>query len=79
MVNRLFLIVIDSLGIGGASDASLYGDEGSNTLLSLVNSPKLNIPNLKKLGLFNINGNSGGVKEPQGAYAPSERVRHRYL
>ncbi len=69
MAKRLFLIVLDSLGIGGAKDASDYGDEGSNTLRALQNSSNLYIPNLKSLGLLNISGNKGGVSNPLGAYA----------
>ena len=69
MAKRLFLIVLDSLGIGGAKDASDYGDEGSNTLRALQNSSNLYIPNLKSLGLLNIKGNEGGVSNPLGAYA----------
>ncbi len=52
---RIFLIVLDSLGIGEARDAKKYGDEGSNTLLSVLKAkenPKLE--NLKKLGLLNL-------------------------
>lgn len=56
MVKRAFLIVFDSLGIGGAHDASKFGDEGSNTLKSISKSKKFKIKNLKKLGLFNIDG-----------------------
>ena len=37
MEKRVFLIVLDSFGIGGANDAAAFGDEGSNTLaLSLI-------------------------------------------
>lgn len=69
MTNRLFLMVIDSFGIGGATDAGLYGDEGSNTYGAVANSLEFSMPNLKKLGLMNINGLSGGVENPLGAYA----------
>ena len=37
-INRVFLIVLDSYGIGYAEDASLFGDEGSNTLKSIIAS-----------------------------------------
>ena len=56
MAKRVFLIVLDSLGIGGAHDAKKFGDEGSNTLKSISKSKKFKIKNLKKLGLFNIDG-----------------------
>ncbi len=54
MNKRVFLIVLDSFGIGGMPDAEKFGDEGSNTLLSISKSSKFNTPNLEKLGLFNI-------------------------
>ena len=53
---RVFLLVLDSLGIGYMPDAKEYGDEGSNTLKSITKSEKYNTPNLEKLGLFNIEG-----------------------
>ncbi|HOV69675.1 MAG TPA: phosphopentomutase, partial [Clostridia bacterium] len=56
MKNRVFLIVLDSLGIGAMPDAEDYGDEGSNTLAALCGSDRLFIPNLHKLGIFNIDG-----------------------
>ena len=68
---RVFLIVLDSFGAGNAPDAAAFGDEGSNTFKACYNSGKLNIPNMKKLGLFNIDGVDFGEreKEPLGAYA----------
>ena len=53
---RIFLIVLDSFGIGNAPDADKFGDEGANTLKSISKSSKFNIQNLKKLGLCNIDG-----------------------
>ncbi len=53
---RIFLIILDSFGIGNAPDADKFGDEGANTLKSISNSSKFNIPNLKRLGLCNIDG-----------------------
>lgn len=53
---RIFIIVLDSFGIGNAPDASDFGDEGSNTLLSCSKSEYFNLPNLRKCGLFNIDG-----------------------
>lgn len=68
---RVFLIVLDSFGAGNAPDAAAFGDEGSNTFKACYNFGKLNIPNMKKLGLFNIDGVDFGEreKEPLGAYA----------
>ena len=53
---RIFLIVLDSFGIGNAPDAEKFGDFGANTLKSISKSEKFNISNLKKLGLCNIDG-----------------------
>lgn len=68
---RVFLIVLDSFGVGNAPDAAAFGDEGSNTFKACYNFGKLNIPNMKKLGLFNIDGVDFGEreKEPLGTYA----------
>ena len=68
---RMFLIVLDSFGVGNAPDAAAFGDEGSNTFKACFDSGKLNIPNMKKLGLFNIDGVDFGEREkdPLGAYA----------
>ncbi len=52
---RIFLVVIDSLGIGAATDAAKYGDEGTNTLGHISERMKeFNMPNLQKLGLANL-------------------------
>lgn len=53
---RVFLIVLDSFGIGRQPDAAAFGDEGSNTLAAVATSPLLAAPNLKRLGLFSIDG-----------------------
>lgn len=50
--NRIFLIVCDSLGVGGAKDAENYNDEGTNTLKHIDDAHPLFIPNLKKLGFM---------------------------
>lgn len=70
MAKRVFLIVLDSFGIGEGPDAELFNDEGSNTLKSISKSSKFNIESLKKLGLFNIDGIDYIDKEdnPIGAY-----------
>ena len=71
MAKRVFLIVLDSVGIGELPDATAYGDEGSNTLKACFDTGKLNIPNMKKLGLFNIDGNEygGAIDAPTAKYA----------
>lgn len=49
-------MVLDGFGVGELPDANVYHDEGSNTLFGIYKNAKLNIPNLKKLGLYNIDG-----------------------
>ncbi len=68
---RVFLIVLDSFGIGEMPDAKKYGDEGSSTLAAIVKSEKYDTPNLEKLGLFNIEGVDckEGVENPQASFA----------
>ena len=56
MTKRVFLIVLDSLGIGNAPDAKIFGDEGSNTLRTISKSEYYHTPNMLKLGLGNIDG-----------------------
>lgn len=53
---RVFLIVLDSLGAGALPDAEKFGDRGAHTLRSLSRSEKLFIPNLRRLGIGNIEG-----------------------
>ncbi len=53
-MKRVFLIVLDSFGIGNAPDAKKFGDLGANTLKSCAATGKLHIPNMIKLGLGNI-------------------------
>lgn len=66
---RIFLTVLDSFGIGNAPDAEKFGDFGANTLMSISKSNKFNISNLKKLGLFNIDGiNLDNAALPIGQY-----------
>ncbi len=69
MSKRVFLIVLDSLGIGETPDSHLFGDSGSNTLNAIRKSKYFNCPNLINLGLFNIDGVGGGVENPIGCYA----------
>lgn len=64
MAKRVFLIVLDSFGVGEMADAADFGDKGSNTLRSCFNTGKLNVPNMQSLGLFNIDGVTVGEKSP---------------
>ena len=70
-IKRVFLIVLDSFGIGCAPDAADFGDGRCNTLASLTTSPELHAPNLTKLGLFNIDGVGCGTPadSPIGTFA----------
>ena len=70
-MKRIFLIVLDSFGIGQMPDSESFGDVNVNTLLSCSKSDKLNIPNMISAGLGNIDGVSCVPKaeNPAGAYA----------
>lgn len=68
---RIFLIVLDSVGIGEAPDAAMYNDIGSNTLGNIAKTLNgLHMPNLGKLGLGNIAEIEGvkAVKNASGFY-----------
>ena len=67
---RIFLIVLDSFGVGELPDASHFGDTGAFTFRSCFETGKLNIPVMQSMGLFNIDGiNFGsGVNEPCAAF-----------
>lgn len=77
MPKRVFVVVLDSFGIGEEPDAAAYGDEGSNTLCACATSGVLKIPNMTKLGLLNIDGaldtvydvDLKPIESPEGAYA----------
>jgi len=55
-MKRVFLIVLDSLGVGYAPDAGEFGDEGSNTMRTISRSPKFRAPNLIAAGLGEMDG-----------------------
>ena len=69
-IKRVFLIVLDSVGIGEQEDSYLYGDEGSNTLKSCYMQKGFSVPNMKKMGLFNIDGTdyAEGEEAPTATY-----------
>ncbi len=69
MGKRAFLIVLDSLGVGEMPDAAVWNDEGSHTLNAIRTSFKFACPSLTELGLFNIDGLTGGVNSPRTCYA----------
>ena len=70
-MKRIFLIVLDSCGIGAMPDAEKFGDVNVNTLAACATSAKLQIPNMIKAGLGNIDGVSclPKAENPIGAYA----------
>ena len=70
MAKRVFLIVLDSCGCGELPDAGRFGDEGSHTIRSCYDSGKLHVPNLARMGLFNIDGIGVGTpaESPCSAY-----------
>ncbi len=83
MAKRVFLIVLDSFGIGGAPDAVDFGDEGSNTLAAVLSYSDRPFPNLERMGLLAIDGEDDPrisdylskqrtILSPAGSYA---RVR----
>ncbi len=68
---RIFTIVIDSLGVGAMPNAALYDDEGSDTLGHIdAHMPNFQIPNLARLGLANLHPlqHVKPVTEPMGYY-----------
>ena len=69
-MKRVFLIVLDSYGIGEAPDADKFGDVGCNTLRSITGSKEYDTPLMKEMGLFNIDGVDymDGVDKTIGAY-----------
>lgn len=74
MKKRVFLIVLDSFGVGEAPDSYKFGDEGSNTFRACYNTGLLKLPNMKKMGLYNLDGIDFGSKAKKtiGSYAKLE-------
>ena len=70
-MKRVFLIVLDSFGIGQMPDAAAFGDVDVNTLASCAKSSHLHIPNMIAAGLGNIDGVTclPKVDAPTGAFA----------
>ncbi|MDD6194481.1 MAG: phosphopentomutase [Lachnospiraceae bacterium] len=68
---RAFVIVLDSLGIGAMPDSHKFGDDGVDTFGHILDQMgRLNIPNLRRLGMLNLHpaGTMEGVEEPIGRY-----------
>ncbi|MBN4062758.1 MAG: phosphopentomutase [Alkaliphilus sp.] len=71
MINRVVLLVIDSVGIGYLPDAEKYGDYGANTLGNIaLHTGGISLPNMRALGLGNIDEVKGvePVADPTGAF-----------
>jgi len=68
--NRVCLLVLDSAGIGEMPDAAAWGDAGADTLGHILESRKVNLPNLQRLGLGNITPLAGlpAVQSPTGSF-----------
>lgn len=76
-INRAIWIILDSVGIGQLPDADKYGDAGSDTIGNISKVYReLNLPNMRKLGLGNINGINGvkRVETPIGLYGKSKEM-----
>lgn len=79
--DRAIFIVLDSVGVGSASDAKKFGDEGANTLGNITqwckkNHPNFSLPNLTNFGLTTIE-QSAKLEAPQIAYtARLEEISH---
>lgn len=67
---RIFVIVMDSLGIGAEPDAELYGDATTDTFGHISEKYQLTIPNLQNLGISNLHPLKGVQKvgKPKGYY-----------
>ena len=68
---RIFLVIIDSVGVGALPDAHKFNDENSHTLNSVLKAkPNLNIPDLRSLGIGNLKTVLSGyqVKDPIASY-----------
>lgn len=70
MGKRVIWIVLDSVGMGELPDAGKFGDIGSNTLGNIAKVAGLSLPNMRKLGLGNIEGmvGIGPIEAPIGCY-----------
>ena len=69
-IQRVFLIVLDSFGVGELPDAAAFNDAGSHTLRSCAAQNEFHVPHMQSLGLFNIDGVGTGqpVSMPAGAF-----------
>ncbi len=78
MNKRVFLIVMDSVGVGEMPDSADYGDAGSNTVKAAASSGLLDMPNMKKLGFFNIKGIDDMYEDiPEAPYNAAGRIAEK--
>ncbi|MBE5882822.1 MAG: phosphopentomutase [Lachnospiraceae bacterium] len=75
-MKRVFLIVLDSFGIGEMEDAASYGDYNVNTIRSVSSSSFFNMPNMGKLGLFEIDGVTLDEQHCRGNCCPEALTEH---
>ena len=76
-MSKVILIVTDSMGVGALPDAADYGDLGANTFGHILERKNLNIPNLKRLGIGNIDGvqwKDLACPSPMGAFGKMAEV-----
>ena len=76
-INRVIWVILDSVGMGEMPDANKFGDRGSNTLGNIAKQfPTINLENLCKLGLGNIEGMIGydKVANPIGCFARAAEI-----
>lgn len=77
-INRVVLIVLDSVGIGELPDAALYGDVGSDTIGNIAKIVgNFDLPNLEALGLGNIDNGSHGIKISPNAVGNFGKCKER--
>lgn len=77
MINRVTIVVLDSLGIGALPDSSEYGDHNVDTLGNISKVCQgIHLPNLVRLGLGNIEGIKGieGIHEPLGCFGKAKEI-----
>jgi len=78
MFKRVFLIVLDSVGVGEAPDAETYGDLGAHTIGHIAEKMDLKMPNMQALGLGNITEIKGVdlVENPLAYYTKMQEASH---
>ncbi len=75
MYKRVFLIVMDSLGVGEAVDAVKFGDVGANTLGHIVESDAYHLPMMERLGLLDLVGKGHFSHGYHGKIEPANKAK----